>query len=157
MLAFSQGGASSPAGASAPVVSEYGDLNPAANAASALAARRQETELDNIEADTRVKNHETWLRRALTRVADADARLKAIDAKQREYEYEYFTPTREQVLMNEWRISEHNENSAESKAKQDAAMARLLEADVISKEQLGELWQKYPKLRPFLTILNEIR
>ena len=83
MLAYQQGGASTPPGAGIPAVDE---LSPAIS--SAMQAKRLSEEIDvmrsqdkNIQEDTKQKSSATQLNKALERAARADERLKQNTAK----------------------------------------------------------------------------
>lgn len=81
MLAYQQGGASSPAGAGIPAVDQ---ISPAIN--SALSSARLKAEIENIHEMTEKIKTDQDLNRALTHAAGADASVKANSAKLLSYE-----------------------------------------------------------------------
>lgn len=76
ILAYQQGGASSPAGSSIPAVDE---LTPAVN--SAMAARRLSADIDNIKEMTNKLKSDQLVNNAMIQSAHADAQLKSNSAK----------------------------------------------------------------------------
>lgn len=76
ILAYQQGGASSPSGASIPAIDE---VTPAVN--SAMAARRLSADIDNLREMTNKLKSDQAVNDAMIKTAHADAQLKSNSAK----------------------------------------------------------------------------
>lgn len=99
MLAYSQGGASTPSGATAqvqPVV----DNPVGAGLSGAMAAAGKAVELQQIAADTQRKEAETKLLAAQAPKAEAEARLATASALQAEFQTNRLMPIEERDRLN---------------------------------------------------------
>lgn len=86
ILAYAQGGATTPPGATAPVMNEFGGVDLSGAVSSALAARRAKAEIDNIEQDTKKKDAEALLAKQSHNVRVMEEILMVIDQERRKAE-----------------------------------------------------------------------
>ena len=160
MLAINQGGASSPAGVSAPVVSEYGGVQ--SGASSALAARRLSGELDNLAADTSAKTQDANLKREIamnqpkTRnlldwQATREKTQSAVNEEMQRFHNQSF-----QNLMKTGRVLDYQINTAKAEQEVAEAMAKIHGAEAINAGNMARIYSALPWLRPGLEFGTQV-
>ena len=160
MLAYAQGGASAPAGTAAPVVSEMPNIQGIGQ--SALAARRLEADLENIDAEVGLKHSDTALRkdmrfteRARQRHLRSDASWKEQQEIESDYRTRHILPQELNNMSRLYDRIDHEANSAKSRAQIDQLLVDVARKEAITAQRRASMESSAPWLFNMLDVWNQ--